>query len=148
MRGAAVEACCDTSEVLELVEAAFDCVSDLIGLEVVGDQLLSGGIAGDHRFGAHVGDQASQGIGIIGLVGKHAARRKTLEQGRGDWSIASLAGRKEKLERSTEAIHRHVNLGCQSSSGTPQSLVPPFWPPPFPVAACWWARTRLESRLT
>jgi hypothetical protein len=29
-----------------------------------------------------------------------------------------------------------MDFGRQSSSGTPQSLIPPFWPPPFPVAAC------------
>lgn len=141
----AVEACCDASEVLELVEAALDGVTDLVGLEVVRDQRLPGRIARDDRFGAHVRDEVTQGIGIVSLVGEHAARREAFEQGRGERCIAALSGCEDQLQRSAEGIHGHVDFGRQSSSGTPQSLIPLFGRHP-----CRWlpagGRARGSSR--
>src|SRR6478672_3922636 len=37
-----------------------------------------------------------------------------------------------------------MDFAGQSSSGSPQSLV---LVPPFPVAACWWARTNVVSSM-
>lgn len=99
MDGPPVEACCDASEVLELVEASFDGVADFVGFEVVGDWLLAGRIAGDDGFGAHAGDQATQGVGIIGFVGKNTARGEPFEQGRGERRIAALSGCEDQLQR-------------------------------------------------
>lgn len=136
---------CDSPEMLELVEASFDQIAELVGLEIVGDDPFSGGVAGDYGFGALVCDQGSYRSGIIGLVSQYPQRREPLQQGRGKGRIATLAGGENEPERPAAPIDGHVDFGCQSSSGASQSLVPPFWPPPFPVAACWWARTRLES---
>jgi hypothetical protein len=45
----------------------------------------------------------------------------------------NLTRGEEEAQRPAEPFGEHVNLGRQSSSGTPQSLVAG---PPFPVAAC------------
>ena len=124
--GLPVKACCDASKVFELVEAAFDGVADLICLEIIPDRFLAGWIARDDGFGAHFRDEFAQGVGIIGLVGQHPARRKPIKQGRGKRCIAALTGCEDDLQRSAKRIDSHVDFGCQSSSGTPQSLVPPF----------------------
>ena len=62
MNCASVEARCDASEVFELVEATLDGIADLVGFEVVRDEVLSGGIAGDYRLRTDVGDQRAQGV--------------------------------------------------------------------------------------
>ncbi len=51
---------------------------------------------------------------------------------------------KMKRKGRPRGIGQQVVFGSQSSSGTPQSLV---LGPPFPVAACWWARTRVVSNM-
>ncbi len=48
-------------------------------------------------------------------------------------NVATLAGCQDDLDGPSFAVGRHMDLGGQSSSGTPQSLVAV---PPFPVAAC------------
>jgi hypothetical protein len=45
-----------------------------------------------------------------------------------------LASRDPKAQRPSERIGQHMDLGRQSTSGTPQRLI---LGPPFPVAACW-----------
>jgi hypothetical protein len=40
------------------------------------------------------------------------------------------------------AADRNLNLGDETAAGTPQGLVVL---PPFAPAACWWARTIVES---
>lgn len=118
---AAVEACCDAPEVLELVETALDGVTDLVCLEVVRDQRLSGGVAGDDRLSAHAGNKAAKSIGIIGLVGENATWQETFEQGRCQRCVAALAGCKDQLQWPAECIHGHVYLGRQSSEGRRKS---------------------------
>ena len=148
MYGSPVEACGNATEVFELVEAAFDGVADLVCLEVVGDWTFAGRIAWDHCFSAHIGDQGSQSIGIIGLVSQDPTGRQAFQQGRSKRRVATLTRCQDQLEGSAQPIDGDVDLGGQSTSGTPQSLIPPFWPPPLPVAACWCTRTRLESSET
>ena len=69
---------------------------------------------------------------------------KALEQGGGLWGIARLAGSEDDANRAAASIDGEVDFGGQSASGAPQSLV---LVPPFPVAACWWARTRVLSSI-
>ena len=45
-----------------------------------------------------------------------------------------------------QGIGCKVDFGRHTTSGAPQSLIPPF--EPLPVAACWCARTRLLSSET
>ncbi len=132
-----VETGCDAPEVFELVEAAFDGVADFVGLEVVWDGLVSSWVTRYDRFRADVRNQRAQGVRIISFVSQDPAGRQSFEQGRCERRVTTLTGREDEAQGSAKSVDGHMDLGCQSSSGTPQSLVPPFWPPPLPVAACW-----------
>ena len=118
---------------LEFVEASLDAVSCLVDLEVVGDELFSGRIAGDDRGGPERFDEFADGIAVIGLVGKDVASAKAVEKSRCLWGVPGLAWGQEDPQRPAQAVGQKVDLGGQSSSGTPQSLI---LVPPFPVAAC------------
>jgi hypothetical protein len=50
-------------------------------------------------------------------------------------AVIHLAARDEKVQGKAQFIGEQMNLGRQTSSGTPQSLV--FAPFLRPVAACW-----------
>lgn len=47
--GSSVVAGCDATEVLELVDAALDAIPQIVKGEVVGDEALAGGVAGNDR---------------------------------------------------------------------------------------------------
>src|SRR5579875_3771459 len=59
--------------------------------------------------------------------------------------LTGLSTGQPESDRLAQAVCQQVNLGAQSTSGTPQSLV--FAPFLRPVAACWWARTIVESSI-
>ena len=75
----------------------------------------------------------AQGVTVIGFVGEQRRRL-------GD--VANLSGSDDEAERTAERVGQHVDLGGQSASGAPQRLI---FGPPFPLAACWWARTMVLS---
>ncbi len=60
----------DAAEVFEFVEAAFDAISRLVDFEVVGDQALAPWIAGNDSGRADVGDEGTESVAIVGLVGE------------------------------------------------------------------------------
>src|SRR5205085_12699684 len=67
----------------------------------------------------------------------------------GGAALMHLAAREQEAQRPSERVGEQMNLGRQSTSGTPQSLVrSPFLAAPLPVAACWWALTRVASSIT
>ncbi len=112
---------------LELVEASFDEVSRLVSLEVIRDEPLSGGIAGNDSLGSHICNELAQSIGIISLVSENLARRKSVEKSRCLSDVTTLTGGEDHLERSSLAVRGYVDLGGQSTSGTPPK--PDFGPP-------------------
>lgn len=109
---------------------------------VARDEYLPIALGRDHCRGIHCGDECPQIIAIIGFVGQHGACLQAFEQVRRNRDVAGLAGRDAKPHRATEDVSEHVDLGRQSTSGTPQRLVAA---PPFPAAACWWTRTMVLS---
>ena len=60
-------------------------------------------IAWDHSFGAYIGDQGSQSIGIIGLVSQDPTGRQAFQQGRSKRRVATLTRCQDQLERSDPA---------------------------------------------
>jgi hypothetical protein len=52
--------------------------------------------------------------------------------------------REVEVGRITETVHKSVELGCKASARASNTLA---LGPPFPPAACWWARTQLESAM-
>src|SRR5262245_31607518 len=126
MGSPSVEAGCEAPEVFELVEAAFDPVAVFVEVDVVRDRDLArwdGWDDGHSNYGAAL---------------------DALEQRRGGDDVVDLSAGENEAQRPTKRIGEHVDFAGQSSSGSPQSLV---LVPPFPVAACWWARTNVVSSM-
>ena len=56
----------------------------------------------------------------------------------GGAAFMHLAAGQQEAQRPAERVSEQMDLGRQSTSGTPQSLVrSPFLAAPLPVAACW-----------
>src|SRR5215471_13553307 len=141
---AAIVACSDVAEMLEFVEEALDPITQPIGNFVVRDDDFAGLDGWDDGFGAGVGDQVAQPIAVVGFVCDHAISSEIGQQLRRGGDVVCLTTRQDETQGATERIGDGMDLGGQSSSGTPQSLVAV---PPFPVAACWWARTKVVSSM-
>ncbi len=131
---APVEAGGDAPEVLELVEAALDAVACAVKRGVVGDGHLAVALGRDDRLHAEGGEQRTQGVGVVGAVGDGAFGANAFEQGGCARNLGGLARREQQAQGPPERIAQQVDLGGQSSSGTPQRLV--FVAPFLPVAAC------------
>ncbi len=138
----AVEAGGDAAKVFELVKAAFDAVAGAIEEAVVRDRHLAVGLGRNDGGHAPDGEEGAQSVAVIGFVGDETAALDPGQQDRGTGDVGGLARSQPQAQRTPQAIAEQVNLGGQASSGTPQSLVAG---PPFPVAACWWALTRVAS---
>lgn len=141
----AVEAGGDAPEAFEPAEAAFDAVALLVKLLVVGKLYQPIGFRRDDRFDVLPGQQRAQGVGIIAPVGDEGFGWLVFEQFRGAQTVGLLAACKQQAQRPPQSIAQQMDLGGQSTTGSPQRLVTR---PLFPVAACWWALTRVESIIT
>lgn len=131
--GFSVVSCGDAAEVFEFVEASFDAIARFVDLEVVGDLVFSGRVAGDDGGGAGAFDEGAEVVAVVSLVGEHVSRPEAVQQGRRLGHVAGLTGGEQDAQRPALGIGGQVDFSGQSASGTPQSLVPA---PPFPVAAC------------
>jgi hypothetical protein len=129
--------------VLESGEASFDAVALSIELFIVSSLLFSVGLGGHDSNRSDGFDVVQDGLAVIALVGQHPFRLSLAEQSDGLGAVVDLATSYEEVDRHPQFVGQQVDLRRQTSSGTPQSLVlAPFL---RPVAACWWARTIVES---
>src|SRR5690606_26569227 len=87
-------------------------------------------------------DRVENGVGAIGFIGDDVARACPLEQRRRLGDVVRLSGGQDEADRATLGVDREVNLGAQSTSGTPQRRI---LGPPFPLAAFWCARMMVLS---
>jgi hypothetical protein len=73
-------------------------------------------------------NHCAQRAAFIGFVGEHGLPWLSVEQSGGLGRVASLAGGDDRAQRPAQGIGEHVDLGRQSTSGTPQRLIlgPPF----------------------
>lgn len=83
-----------------------------------------------HRF-FYVGDDL---VRIVAFVSNHCLGLALAQQFSRRRVITDLPASDQKVQRQAQFVDQQVNLGRQSTAGTPQSLVAPFW---LPVAACW-----------
>jgi hypothetical protein len=131
--GAAIIACGEPSEVLELVETALDAVSEFVLAPVVFERVFADGVGRNDRFCADGANGITERAAVVGGIGKNAFGFEAFDHRGSLDDIVFLSGRKFEAQRSSQRIRQHMDFGRQSSSGTPQSLVAR---PPFPVAAC------------
>ena len=137
-----VEPCGDTTVELEFAETAFDEIPLRIKLFIVPVLVFAGALGWNNRLHLFSSDERPNLIGIITFVGDHRLGGVSSQQRRGALAVSLLSSGQQQTQRPSQRIAKHVNLGRQSSTGSPQSL---FTRPLFPVAACWWALTRVES---
>jgi hypothetical protein len=132
--------------VFEAVEAAFDAVALLVEFTVVGPGLFSVASGRDDCDRAQALYLCDDLGGVIALVGDDRFGRLTFEQPDRLGILGGLACSDAEGDGQAILIGQQMDLGAQSTSGTPQSRV---FGAPFlrPAAACWCARTMVESSI-
>ena len=95
--------------------------------------------------GAAFCDSGAKFIGVVALVGEQVFEGQTADQSLGLANVVDLAWGQDEADRIAESIDADIDLGAQAAARTPDRLIfaPPFWAP----AACWCARTMVESRI-
>jgi len=140
----AVEAGCEASEVLELVEASLDSIAGFVERAVVRDDDFARSVGRNDCLHSGFGDPVPEGVAVIGLIGDESGAFDPVDHRRRGDDVMKLPAGDHEPQRAAQSVGQHMDLGGQSASGTPQRLI---FGPPFPVAACWWARTRVVSRM-
>ena len=120
-------ACCDCSEAFEFTEEALDEVAFAIEDEI--------GFALDASIGFRRNDGCDaasfqgldQGVCIIGLIRKKGFRLDLFEQRCGLAEIGCLAGRERHGNGVAKSVHDHMDLGCQTASGSSDGLTAPVF---------------------
>ncbi len=134
----------DASEVLELVEEAFDEIA--LAVEIMGCGALLPAIPLGRDVGARamVGNAFEDGAGVAVAVGDGVpGRLKAVKEGRHGSLVRGLARGDHEAARPAKAVDDDMDFGAQPASRASDGVVrTPFFPP----AACWWARTTEESR--
>jgi hypothetical protein len=128
-----VKACRDTAVDLEFAEATFDEIALRIELFVVPILMFASTFSWNNRLHSFASDERSNLIGIITFIGDHRFGGVSGQQCRGALAVRLLPSGQQQAQRSSQRIAKHMNLGSQSSTGSPQSLLTR---PLFPVAAC------------
>src|SRR2546423_4876584 len=129
---------------LDLVEEALDQIAVLVDVLVVGDGLRSR--SGRWNDGRRPGicDAGAKPIGVIALVGQQMFERNAADQVLGLDDVVHLATGQDEANGVAKRIHAGADLGAQAAARTPDRLI---FAPPFAPAACWWARTMVESMI-
>lgn len=129
---------CDASELLELVEEAFDAIALLVEGAVIAVLVSALRHGRDDRDG--IEDGIVQSVGIVGTVGQHMVGLQAVDQGLGLADVAALSGRADKTHSVAERFDGGMELGGQAAFGPAQALGirPPF---SLRAPAAWlWAR--------
>lgn len=129
----AIEAGGDAAMELEFAETAFDAIAFRIQrfvVPVLVGAVALGGNDNLHSFGA---SQRANRIGIVAFIGDYRLGGLSGQQRRGALAVGLLPAGQQQTQRSSQGITQQMNLGGQSATGSPQSLLAR---PLFPVAAC------------
>ena len=89
----------------------------------------------DHGFGTDALDGLEDGVRVVTSVCHDDLSLPAGQQGHSLGELPGLAAREPEGNWLAQAVGEQMDLGAQSASGTPQSLV--FAPFLRPVAACW-----------
>ncbi len=124
----------DASEVLELVEEAFDVVA--LAVQVMGYRALLPAIPLGRDVGARamVGNAFEDGAGVAVAVGDGVpGRLKAVKEGRHGSLVGGLARGEREAARQAKAVDDDVDFGAQPASRASDGVIrTPFFPP----AAC------------
>ena len=73
----------------------------------------------DHDFGSHGFHMLDDGVRVVALVGQHGLGLARAQQRDGLRAVIHLATRNQKIQRLSQFIGQQMDLGRQTSSGTP-----------------------------
>ena len=119
---------------LEFAEAALDLVALSIEIVIIISLHFAVASRWNDCFCACRLDMLDQHIGIVSLIRDDGLSRAVAQQGDSLGTVGHLSGGDVEAQRQAQFVGQQVDLGRQTTSGTPQSLVcAPFL---RPVAAC------------
>lgn len=128
----------DATKLLESIEETFDQVSGFVVVPINLPFMVAVGTRRNIRSCSLFLNGFHQGIAVIPLLGGYAGK-----QGRPLGDIGNLTPCQKDADRVTKRIHTRMNLGGQPTSRATERLIRiVFLSAP---AACWWARTIVES---
>jgi len=130
---------------LDFVDEPLDQVTLLVEVLVVRDSLRAGAVRRDDGLSARVCNGGAKAIGVVALVSEQVFEGKTADQALCLADIADLTGRQDEADWIAEGVDGDTDLRAQAATRTSNRLIfgPPFWAP----AACWCARTMVESMI-
>lgn len=131
---------------LERVEAALDPIALFVEFAIVGSGLFPVPPRRDDGYRVQALDLGHDLGRVVALVCDDGFGLAAFQQQDRLGVLGGLPGRDAEGDRQPGFVRQQVDLGAQTSSGTPQSQV---FGAPFlrPAAACWWARTIVESSI-
>src|SRR5262249_55653797 len=122
-------------------DKTLDHVSKLVSSAVETEFRTIGSCRND-GLGTSVADPLPHCVTVVRLVGDHVIGFGSVQEDFGTSDVMPLPFRKMQFSGLTDFIHRNMDLGAETATRPSQclSILPPFAP-----AACWCARTMVES---
>ena len=130
---------------LDFIDEPLNQITLLVEVLVVRDSLRTGAVRRDNGVSASVCDGGSKAIGVVALVCEQVFEGKTVDQAFCLADIGDLAGREDEADRVAESVDGNADLRAQTAARTPDRLI--FGSPFLAPAACWCARTMVESMI-
>src|SRR5262249_4209253 len=123
----------DTAEVLETPEHALDAISLAGDASVVGDGWLATSAGRDHGHNASLGQEPSEGVGVVGLIGDQPPQGPAeSDQAWCYGDVMQIARRQEEDAWAPALVGQRVDRRGPAAARSPDGFVEG---PPFPPAA-------------
>src|SRR3974390_1748289 len=129
---------------LDFIEEPLDQVALLVDVLVVWDGLRSRAGRRDYRLAPSLSNAGTKAIGVEPSIGQQLVERQTADQILGLEDVVRLAWGQNEANGITQRVHARADLRAQAAARTPDRLI---FAPPFAPAACWCARTMVESMI-
>lgn len=137
-----VVSCGDPAEVFELVEHALDDITFFAKLRIVLTLHFPIGFWWNDNESAHIIYRLNDVIRIIAFIRQHSIGVQSLQQRQCLLAVGSLPACQYEAYRISKCVTYCVHLRAEAAFAAAYRLI---LLPPFAPAACWWARTMVES---
>ncbi len=123
------------------VNESLDNVSELVSLEIKAADAMCA-TRWNHGLGADGTNLVAQWIAVVYLVANDKLGFEASQQDLGASNVVPFSLSQMQFDWATLTIDLDVDLGAETTPGTSQRLIVL---PSLAPAACWWARTIVES---
>lgn len=129
------------------VEEAFHEIALPIDPVGKGEAAFAVGLRRDVGPGFPFGRLGADGVAVVAPVGQQdVACAEVLDQRFGLGAVGDLAPGQAEGDGPAFGVDERVDLAREPATGTFHAAI--ISTPFFPVAACWWTRTQVESIMT